>query len=616
VSTDVVAFSLEKLGLHTPVNRPVPDEARKGVAKGIVWSSADGTTRMVAECPNCANTDRKRTILRIPSPNSKTEDGWVTLVSCANCGCGFFHPADTPEYGADPVGGGSALAFYLQQGAGLWSITSNLTALNKPAGTRFLEVGCGFGFGLDFARRALGWEVLGLDPSPFAAAGRAALGLPIESHYLTQDEALDSQFDVALASEVIEHVPSPLAFARTLRTVLRDSGTLVITTPDVEAVAPDTPPGLLIPLLSIGYHLVLQSKRSLTTLLRKAGFGEVEVRRVGGASLVARCQCGPAIDASAVASPQSPDDRGLYRRYLGDAATAAERDGDLWFGLTARGYREAVNAADSVAADSLWKDLSVACRRRFGFAPEAAAMVLQDGTGETLDVLAEREPLCLGPVLLHRAFHRLLMGEPRDSVETLFRLAADACGRLRRSLQSIGSDDGDAEDIAWVAEAEELLCAAERGDANVPERFAALGPAPGDAVTWPRACRRMDNYRRRIFVSLVNSARLDDADRVDVVAQVEAQAALPGAKLTDDELDVLFCAAVRELQRPEPAPGRALELLQQFRAACAGAASRTGSAVGLVVPARNAEILALNLLGRKQEADAIRCVAEAEKGIK
>jgi hypothetical protein len=110
------------------------------VTKGIEWLSADSNDRVVNECPNCANTDPKRTILRTRWPCGRTDDARAALVFCANCGCGFFYPAYPPDYETNPVGGEGALAFYLQQGAGLWSITSNLAVLNKPAGSRFLEV--------------------------------------------------------------------------------------------------------------------------------------------------------------------------------------------------------------------------------------------------------------------------------------------------------------------------------------------------------------------------------------------------------------------------------------------------------------------------------------------
>jgi len=353
-------------------------------------------------------------------------------------------------------------------------------------------------------------------------------------------------------------------------------------------------------------------------LLRNAGFIKVEVRHVGGTSLFARCRGGAATEPPAVAGPDAPGDRDLYRRYLRDAAASVAPDGDLWFGLIGRAYREAVNAADRLAEDPLWDSFSVACQRRFGSAPETIAAVAGDVVGKSLDILAAREPLCLGPMLLHRAFHRMHTGEARSAVETLFRSAANTCGRLRRSLQHIGVDDGDAEDAAWVACAEELLCAAERGAAEVPERFAALGSAPGDLGA-KRDGRRLqtDSFRRRIFVSLVNAARLDDADRLaDVIMQVEARAALPGTLRTDDEFDVLFCAAVRELQRPEAAAAaRALELLRQLRAACAAAdaAGLAGSAASLIAPARDAELLALDVLGRKVEADALRWAAEDKK---
>jgi hypothetical protein len=421
-----------------------------------------------------------------------------------------------------------------------------------------------------------------------------------------------------MASEVLEHVSTPLSFMKSIRSALCDGGSLVLTTPDVESVGPATPHGILVPLLSVGYHLVLQSANSLTNLLREAGFDGVEVHRGGGGSLIARCTGGPVPWDSDSAVRTGPGSRDLYRHYLREAAAGAERDGDLWFGLTARAYREAVVASDRPAADALWGAFSAACQSRFGFGPEAGAKIRGDTRNDVLEGLVASEPLCLGPVLLHRAFHRLQNGAGRRSVESLFGQAADACTRLRRSLRRIGSDDGDAEDVGWVAGAEALLCAAERGATDVPERLAALGPSPADASAG-RDDRgsRTEHYRRRAFVSLINSTRLEEADRLaDVVSEVEARASQPGVLLADDEFDVLFCAGLRELQRPqrtanEAATGpaeRALEVLRILREASeiAVVAGRAGSALTLVAPARKAEILALMLLGRTSEANALR----------
>jgi SAM-dependent methyltransferase len=584
--------------------------ASASIIEAIEWLIDTDIEVIAPACPNCNNIDSKQTILRTSWPQATTRDGKVSFLRCSACGCGFVHPARMADYAAEPAGGESALAFYLQQGAGLWGISSNLSKLNRPAGTRLLEVGCGFGFGLDFARRALGWEVLGLDPSPLAAAGRACLRLPIESRYLVKnDPDFVDRFDVVMASEVIEHTSSPPAFVKTLRTALRDGGTLVLTTPDVEAVGPATPRGILIPVLSIGYHLVLQSAASLARLLRDAGFVDIDVHRNGGGQLTAFCRRASIIPAPIASEPAHSGNREQYRRYLDDVAQAVERDGDLWFGVIARAYREAVavGLADGQSADALWHEFSAGCRRRFGFDPEAGARFALGPAGEFLESLVVWEPLCLGPVLLHRAFHCLQSGGQRRTVEGVFVRSANASRRLRQSLQRIGSDDGDAEDVGWVAAAEALLCAAERGADDVPERFSALGKSPIDALARRDGQPlRTEHYRRRIFVSLVNATRLEQADRLaDVVGEVEVRATLPDVPLADDELDVLYCAAVRELQRCSGGADRALDLLRKLRVAChaARALGRTGSAVTLMAPARDAETLALNVLGRQQEAN-------------
>jgi SAM-dependent methyltransferase len=650
------------------VDQVVYKQLQAGIAGTIEWPIDADSHTISAVCPNCGHLSGKAIILHMLSPGASLASGQVSLLRCATCGCGFVHPAVTADYEAEAAGGKSALAFYLQQGAGLRGIASNLCGLNRPDGTRLLEVGCGFGFGLDFARRALNWTVLGLDPSPFAAAGRECLRLPIESRLLTgEDPDLNERFDVVSASEVIEHVLSPPNFARTLRAALREGGSLVLTTPDVEAVGPTTPIGTLLPLLSVGYHLVLQSAASLATLLQNAGFVDVEIRHVGGGQLSAQCSRAPR-RCGVAAIPKTDLSSDKYRRYLRDGLKAVKSDSDLWMGFTARAYREAVINGDHQEAEDLWEMFAAACRRRFDieFETEAEAVSLgaarklpetstsrksqerqaavwnrtrqrlptllkvpynalrrsfspKSGVesriavtiaGGSLESLTKREPLCLGPMLLHRALQRLHTGEGRTSVETLFSEAANACARLRRALQLIGSDDGDAEDAGWVASAEELLCAAERGAANVVQRFNSLGPSPGDAAARHSGqVQPTDRYRRRIFVSLVNAAHLEEADRLaDAVSGVEARARISEVVLEDDELDVLFCAAAREMQRHQGKAERALELLGQLRSACntARAAGRGGSALTLALPARETEILALEVLGRLHEANALR----------
>jgi SAM-dependent methyltransferase len=196
-------------------------------------------SRFFLNCPVCRVSAKSHPILR-NNGQPREPKSEVTLHGCRNCGAAVFDPPPEPDYAATPSGKGAALAFYVQQGAGLWSIASSILTINQQGDVeslprRLLEIGCGFGFGLDIARRVLGWEVQGYDPSPFAAAGRELLGLPITSAYFTPEAAADDAWDVVLASEVLEHLDDPVGLLRNLRRSLKPGGVLVLTTPDLGA---------------------------------------------------------------------------------------------------------------------------------------------------------------------------------------------------------------------------------------------------------------------------------------------------------------------------------------------------------------------------------------------
>ena len=121
-----------------------------------------------------------------------------------------------PDYAEPKLNDRGRVPFYVQQGAGVSLITRPLAQLRRGAGAAYMEVGCGYGFGLDFALRTKGWSGIGIDPAPLAALGRDALGLPIDLRYLRDDDEARGTMDVVTGSEVIEHVTSPRAFVRTL----------------------------------------------------------------------------------------------------------------------------------------------------------------------------------------------------------------------------------------------------------------------------------------------------------------------------------------------------------------------------------------------------------------
>ncbi len=548
------------------------------------WLTTPDATTAPIHCPNCAASVARRPVLAAAGPGG----GSLLLLACEACGACFFENLAVGDYAGDPPGGGAALAFYLQQGANMGGMAVRLAALGRPPGSRYLEIGCGFGLGLDIARRTLGWEVTGLDPSPFAAAGRELLGLPIEPRYLLPDDPMAEHFDVVHASEVLEHVADPLAMLHTLRRALKVDGTLVLTTPAAELIVPETGEGLLIPLLSAGWHMVIQTAASLEMLLRRAGFAPVRVTREG-AQLI----------AIAGTPPHGTDgDRAPYLAWLAAASGAVPPVSDLGLGLRARLYRERSAAGDRPAAAVAWNDLDAAVMARFGHGIEAF-----DAAPATLalEALVAHEPLCLAGVLLHRGLEALQRGEP---AEHLLAGAVAAAGRLRAALRAIGADDGDAEEVAFAASREQIVIAASRGDGGIAVRIKAMSAAGG--------LRHAEIAARRCFITLVNRGYLDEARRIDAAMPPAWCAISDTGSIQHEEASLVYCRAVMELQLPDGRRRDALEWLRALRAALVRgyAAGDTIAATILYWPATEAAALGLRMAGETGPAAAL--VREAE----
>jgi 2-polyprenyl-6-hydroxyphenyl methylase/3-demethylubiquinone-9 3-methyltransferase len=101
-------------------------------------------------------------------------------------------------------------------------------------GKSALDVGCGAGLLAEPLAR-LGASVSGLDASPeviaVARQHAATMGLAID--YRVGDvQALEGQFDLVTAMEVIEHVADPETFLKALARRLAPGGLLVMSTPN------------------------------------------------------------------------------------------------------------------------------------------------------------------------------------------------------------------------------------------------------------------------------------------------------------------------------------------------------------------------------------------------
>lgn len=508
------------------------------VPPSICWAGPGAAPHGAAPCPNCGSLAPKPLRLSVAFTPLNWVEHVLEVVDCSDCTCCFYPSPMATDYGADEMLTRGRAALYLQQGAGLAQLFRPIARIAAPPGSRVLDVGCGFGFGLDFAlqppaRGGKGWVGGGIDPAQLAGLGRDLLGLPIEQRLLQADEpALAGACDVVITAETLEHVPDPADFLRILRSVLTPGGVLALTTPAAEAITPAAPLGQVGGLLSPSLHIVIQSEASLRLLLARAGFSHVQVERDGGA-LVAYASTAPlALDTG--------DFTPAYLRYLQARAAAFSHDDDLFWGFAGRGFLEAVNAGDGALAVDLRARLVPACLQRFGI--DLAEPHLPPETATcTLERMAALMPLNLSSLLYADAMLALAGEAPRPSQTVRLRAAADAAHRLRRAVADLGMEDPWSEELGWVCQAEAALCAED------PAEFLALADAPGDS-----AGSRRTAILARGFVSLVNAGRTAEARQI-LQASPFLAAPPPGPGR-----DAVFCRAILGVQpQGDPAAARA-----------------------------------------------------------
>jgi SAM-dependent methyltransferase len=520
----------------------------------VSWPDrSDPPPPIAMDCPNCGRAGEKKALLTVHFATPDHPLRHSTVLCCPDCGCRFYENQTPPDYADAAMLGRGRVAFYLQQGAGISLITRPLARIARPPGSTYLEVGCGFGFGLDFAIQAKGWQGTGIDPGEIAAVGARMLGVPIEQRYLGADEPRwNGACDVVMASETIEHVPSPRAFVATLRRALRPGGVVVLTTPDGGELHEGTSQGMLVPLLSPGLHLVFQTAASLRRLLDEAGFVHIAIE-TDGTSLVAY-----ASDTPLVLENDALTLREVYGAYLERRAATVPTEGDLFLGFAGRALQEAANDGKFARARRVWAMLAAACRDRFRFDLDALEALPAEASTCRLERLAELIPLNLGGLLRADALRRLAEGVPRPALARRFALAAEAADAMRRALGELAMADGMSEAISHAARDEALLCDAAAGRADVPARLRALGSRAGALAE--RALVEAVNAGHHALgreIAMATGLAAWDAD-----ALAEADTAM--------RRDALFCLGVLDVQRdagaaPCRAAGRFAAVLRAMR---------------------------------------------------
>ncbi|MHC4471668.1 MAG: class I SAM-dependent methyltransferase, partial [Planctomycetota bacterium] len=193
-------------------------------------------------CPLCAE-DRPRTLARVGRYEVE-----LTVVQCGGCGHVYLSPRpaddDLPRlYDEEYYAGSGRVGAYTyaddreDEQVGALRARARLMRIERlaPPG-RLLEVGCAFGAFLLEARRR-GWEVRGVDLSPYAVEACAGRDVPVDRGTL-EDAPLDPEsLDVIYLSETVEHLPDPRTTVRAASRALRRGGLIVLGTANHASLA-------------------------------------------------------------------------------------------------------------------------------------------------------------------------------------------------------------------------------------------------------------------------------------------------------------------------------------------------------------------------------------------
>ena len=146
----------------------------------------------------------------------------------------------------------------------------------KVGGRRLLEIGSNVGIFLDVARE-YGWEERGIEPSKWAVdEGIVRFGVHLEQRSVEDLDDEPDAADVIVMLDVLEHLNDPLEALARLRGIISDEGLLVLSTVNLDGLHARLREGNW-PWF-IRSHLHYFSERTLTAMLRAAGFRLVEWR--------------------------------------------------------------------------------------------------------------------------------------------------------------------------------------------------------------------------------------------------------------------------------------------------------------------------------------------------
>ncbi len=564
----------------------------------LQWS--EGEVR--ASCPLCGVEGAKGAVLA--TDHVLPGHPRITLLRCPACGVAFLEDLTPP--GLRDLPGRACSTTTSSRAPASTCIVAPLLRLPPGSVRRCLDIGCSFGFALDFGRHAFGWEVLGVDPSPLAAAGAEALGLPIRRRYFSADLDLGPEpFDLALCSEILEHLAEPLPLLARVRERLSPEGLLVLSTPNLALVRPGDRGGGARPRPQPGVPPDALRPRRARPRARQGRLLRGPHRGVAGdAPRLRRLLAGGARPHAADESEEPAPERTLLRDYFGARAAAAPTASALACGFAWRHFKECVNAGLYEEAAASRAVLARIYQARFGLdldRPEEVAAWLRrrprpfNLTGALFfsGILELNGRAPLAPWLRSLQSRRgLFRGGPRGR-RSPARRAAPVRPLRRRDGGVRGSEPQAPADGARR----------HRSRPGGARDRNARRPTP--RIGLPRAARR--DACAQTFVRLVNAGAYAAAERLapQVRRQIEAR-----DEADPEALDPLYGLAMLALQTNRPGEaadlfGRVHDRIEQI--------GRSGGPerADLLRSARDHQDLSLRQVGREAPARTLRAQVAA-----
>jgi len=495
---------------------------------GFDWRGPESEPLRGFACPNCGSLAPKPPWFGVAwwsHEQPRVALPYEEMFRCEACDARFLRELGRTSSGEHERNPPFRLKFYVQQTAGLETMARLVGRMPARPGARYLDVGCNYGFTLDFARAAKGWLVAGIDPSANTAIGARALDVEIEPRLLAPADAARiaagdaPPFDFVSAVEVIEHLGDPRGFVTVLRGMLAPGGVLALSTPNAARVKPGAGDAEIAVLLAHGNHVVMHTSRSLAHLLRVAGFTHVAVEDEGmGLSAYAS-------DAPLTLERDPARLRRAYRDWLEAAVDRTGLESDAFLGLAGRALVEAANDGDAIAAARAWDKLRPAIAARYGFDPAGDLPRLPAHAADLMQVA----PFNLGVLVYAQALGEVVAGADRAALADRFHAAARLCDEIRAALAAGGFPDADAQskDLGWVAAAEALVCDVAREDGAVVRRLRSLPESPDGNPA------RRASIAARLLIDAVNRGFFDLARALHAAEQpVLADPALAAAYRT------------------------------------------------------------------------------------